>query len=419
MSDAQVEQMVWDHFERRVLTIGKSAEAAATAEIVLEARTAHGEVVSGTGRTNATMVRKLLTEAGLSMTPVLSGVLAGAKLGTEAYKLIGLLKDKKEVGLFSSADAQAATYLHLGLDGMKKMFRHQAYYSGVKVGTYSYDVATSVVDFTGLSRLPSAATRGVMKLVSVCLAKRRAKKLNEALQDRDKFKLGILKDNPLMGCYLLHELDPAILMGLFDAFDLEDTGKEQRRQVIERLDAIDQAAIKVFDNDVKPMRSKAFDKIKEHAYRFETEAKRRDELNLEQTLLEAMPKSVEGWRKDHAKRVKEEEAAWKHREVAMLRHKDEQRRKQRLYLRSPPPGSSGASSAKAKQRGQEVRWRKKLDRQKATVGQAAKAHSDATRSIASDRHSEMKKTHEKLLEEQKKYEEMRAKYRNIKKSNRL
>jgi hypothetical protein len=98
---------------------------------------------------------------------------------------------------------------------------------------------------------------------------------------------------PLLGCYVLHEFKPAVLMGLFDAFDYDDIPGQVQEEVVGRLSVRDQWAINFYVTNIEPLRKGAFAKINTAPYAFEEEIQRRRERSYAGAGKDASPEFIQ------------------------------------------------------------------------------------------------------------------------------
>lgn len=277
LPDDAIRQIVWDRLPKEPFVAYKRALAEAASDIAMEAATVQVEVKPAAASTPESRVLVELAEEVGIVIPGLGTALASLKLGGKVKELVKTLSDRSTIVDFDMRDAQAATFMTLGMQGLQTLLENQAKQIGFMVATYTYDVATSIVDFTGLSRLPSSGARLVQKVIAAIVASRKAKELNAAIEDFRKFDLNVFRRNPILACYFIRDLPSADLMGVFDAFYLEDLEQGGREQVLSRLAAYDKRAIDIFELKVLPLREIARLRIDAHAYCFESEvAKRAD-----------------------------------------------------------------------------------------------------------------------------------------------
>jgi hypothetical protein len=289
MTDKALEEMLWDHFKQRELVLDWKAGAQLATAIATEAVEAGR---GGMDRGQKEGLMKLLAKAGLATIPVL-------RTGVAIFKLVSEVATRITEGLahstaknFSDPNAKRSRINILAQKGLVGVLKRSIRQSEVRIGTYTYDVVTGVLDPTSLTKLVSSAIRGVTALVVFSVESYEVKQINKILQSRDLFTLEKFEKMPLLGCYLLHEFKAPVLMGLFDAYDYHDIPGQVQEQLVDRLSASDQAALQHFYNEIAPLSKDAFSKINTAPYGFKEEIERRRERSYKDAGIDASPEFI-------------------------------------------------------------------------------------------------------------------------------
>ncbi len=422
LSPQAIKRLIWDRFGGEELLHYTAAKREAQATIALDAANVTVSAVNVAKGDKGGLTESLIEASGLAI-PFAASAFAGAKLAKEAANLLGKLGDQKAFAEFDQQHGTGGTFLNAGLAGLQKLTTRQTRYSAVMMGTYSFDVVSGIVDFTRLSSLISGSTRGLMRLGAYTVTKWRTHQMNKGLSNFKEFNMNDYANNPILGCYLVQNMPAGELMGVFDAFYVEDLEKGEKERIIERLDPSERRAIAVFEQTVLPLRAIATSRIRENAYCLKSEWDRRKSLSFGRAAIALVPEAIRDRTPESVKaallkfeqkqieQTAAENAYWAHQNAKLQQDDDTEKARRGLLFETHEPARL-TEEQHAKQA--------KLERKYKSLKEARdKARRSANRVYAPEYGDDKamdkidaKRTaaDAKVLETKKKYDAFKAKY---------
>jgi hypothetical protein len=199
---------------------------------------------------------------------------------------------------FSDPNSKAAAFEQIAVQGLAKTLDRALTRNKINIGTYTYDVVTSFVDFTGLSGVPSAGIRLAEKLYYTYTTKKLVKEVNKELALESDFSVSLFTRMPLLGCYLLDTLDASELMGIFDAYDSGEIDAAGRARSIGFLARSDREAIAAYEKKMRELKVLARGRIETSAYGLGAELERRDRGGVAGRVKDNLPSILKPKSKD-------------------------------------------------------------------------------------------------------------------------
>jgi Icc-related predicted phosphoesterase len=260
-------ELLWDSFE----SIGIKTDIGL--EIGKVAVDAYKQIPES--KNNSKLVKEICNDIAINFIPGLRTGLAATRVTLELAKIVAGLLDRKVVDEYRSDNIRRSEMQRIALEGLEAILRKELKKSSIMIGTYSYDLVTSVVDFTGLSSLPSAAIRAVKKTYDLYSSKKMVEEVNIALSKRENFSIAIFTKVPIMACTMMHDIEEAELMGLFDALPTQDLTKEDQESIISRLSTRDQRWINKYKEEIRELKWIAQAHVEKAPFGLTKELKRR------------------------------------------------------------------------------------------------------------------------------------------------
>lgn len=293
MDDAALEEMLWDHFKDRELVLDWKAGAQVAAAVSVEVVDAQA-VGQGKERvSDKALLVKFMAEVGITSIPLIRTGVSVAKLVAEVVKRRGEVSSREAVETFHDPNSERSRLQKFGQKGLVRVLARSIKTANVRIGSYTFDVVAGLVDVSSITKLLSSAVRGATVLAVMGLEAYEMKRINGILKKREEFTLKKFESMPLLGCYVLHEFQPMMLMGLFDAFHYDDVPGQVQKNVYDRLSLRDrEQAIDFYVKEIEPLRKDAFNKIRVSPFAFTSELDRRRERSYGAAAVEASPEFI-------------------------------------------------------------------------------------------------------------------------------
>jgi len=293
MRPEELKAKLWQLFGSKEILWDEPYDYEIKAKVAAAFKAAANEVqvvVGGVPKSGkAALAERVLEDIGMGAVPGLRTGTAVMNLLAEAASLILGIKDKGAVGEFSDIESERSLLEALGKDAVVMELSRSITKHGILVGTYAYDVGTSVVDFTGLSLLPSVMARAVRSAWDLRRHRNMVQAANRALNDEAAFTTDIFKKVPLLGCELMHKLPAADIMGIFDALYLPELEGRDRKLIINTLSKRDQTAIATYTGKIAKVKGIAKKTVETAPYCLPQELKRRGRRGLKGRAVDNLP----------------------------------------------------------------------------------------------------------------------------------
>ena len=242
--------------------------------------------ISSTASANLT---GYLLKLGLNA-PLVKTLTTGTKLVVQCVSAVLTYYDKKGVVNFSDPTGKKMVLDEIAQQGLRTVLDEKLNEHIFQIGVNSYDFATSFVDFTGLSGLPSAAVNLLKDIYYDFGARQMVGQINECLKAKDKFDVHLFTRMPLLGCYLLDQFDSGQLKGIFDAIDCpEELSAQERDQILGRLASSDQVLMAKYAKNLEPLKKLAQGHIRTAPYCLPDEMKRRKHVGVSGQGVDNLP----------------------------------------------------------------------------------------------------------------------------------
>lgn len=299
----KVREKLWNMFGGQQLVWDKRYKQAFEVDVTSEASTIAASQSSESSSSRSSVpfsdeAKEFLAEIGLSSIPFLRSGVAVGKLVKEVVSAVMTYHGKGKAVDFSDPNSKAAAFEQIAVQGLAKTLDRALTRNKINIGTYTYDVVTSFVDFTGLSGVPSAGIRLAEKLYYTYTTKKLVKEVNKELALESDFSVSLFTRMPLLGCYLLDTLDASELMGIFDAYDSGEIDAAGRARSIGFLARSDREAIAAYEKKMSELKVLARGRIETSAYGLGAELERRDRGGVAGRVKDNLPSILKPKSKD-------------------------------------------------------------------------------------------------------------------------
>ncbi|MEM7368014.1 MAG: hypothetical protein AAF587_05395 [Bacteroidota bacterium] len=207
-------------------------------------------------------VAEFLGELGSGVLPIVQSVKGAVKVvGESVFLALTEVKIHKIDKRTKMLDAEIAKE---SVEAMRKVYTKKREKHIVKLGTYSIDLVGGMLDPTRVSGIATAVGRFGYTVYQFALYRRGAKIAEEILNSGELFGKEVFETLPILGCYVLRELDTLEFRGVpqyRDGWKTDDEVKNEVNEYLEAANANEKEVEKYYKTVVEPLQELADSRI--------------------------------------------------------------------------------------------------------------------------------------------------------------